>query len=356
MTTPAFAKAHALVGLPVSTSVDFRHTLAEMGPHFGVRNELTRAFTEAAVAELFETYPDLDGLHGAMGEAVPGKRSTWYREAIVPGLKASGRNPMFLVANWMQPFDDFLADIAPKQIYGNTWLSLHSNAEMFTDAKPYPTYVRWLEQGNVPTVMEVMHHNIEGAFPFNSPRLAWETVHEFRQFENCRGILAWFTIDNPNALMRKALAYYAENPVDYSDEPWLIELEKRFGNRQAAAHFLKAYDASARIIPEVSALACVPHDLGTSRALLLPYWYWTDDDPRWNELVSPARAGVLLAVRSYARIVARLGPQFRDNSGSDSAKNREHPGSQELIWGLGIIRRRPKPTCAASPARRRSAA
>ena len=57
-----------------------------------------------------------------MGEAVPGKRSTWYHEAIVPGLKASGRNPMFLVANWMQPFDDFLADIAPKQIYGNTWL------------------------------------------------------------------------------------------------------------------------------------------------------------------------------------------------------------------------------------------
>ena len=69
--------------------------------------------------------------------------------------------------------------------------------------------------------------------------------------------------------------------------------------------------------------------------MLLPYWYWTDDDPRWNELVSPARAGVLLAVRSYAQVVARLGPQFRDNSGSDSAKNREHPGSQELIWGAG---------------------
>jgi hypothetical protein len=99
VTTPAFCKAHDLENLPVSASVDFRHTLKEMGPHFGVRNEQTRAFTEAAVAELFQVYPDLDGLYGAMGEAVPGKRSTWYREAIVPGMNRSGRKPVFLVAS-----------------------------------------------------------------------------------------------------------------------------------------------------------------------------------------------------------------------------------------------------------------
>jgi hypothetical protein len=336
VTTPAFAKAHGLVGLPVSESVDFRHTLAEMGPHFGVRNELTRAFTEAAVAELFQTYPELDGLHGAMGEAVPGKRSTWYQEAIVPGLKATGRNPMFLVESWMQPFDDFLTDIAPKQVYGNTWLSLQSNGEMFTDAKPYPTYVRWLEQGHVPTVMEVMHHNIENGFPFNSPRLAWEIVDEIRRFDSCRGILAWFPVDSHEFfLMRKALGYYAANPVPYSDEPWIAELESHYGDRKAAEHFLKAYDASARIVPEVSALAWAPHDLGTSRLLILPYWYWTDDNSRWNYLTSPVRCGTLLPLRYYAKVVAQYGPQFRDNDGSDWAKNREHPGSQELMWGLG---------------------
>jgi hypothetical protein len=336
VTTPAFAKSHGLVGLPVSQSVDFRHTLTEMGPHFGVRNELTRAFTEAAVAELFQTYPELDGLHGAMGEAVPGKRSTWYQEAIVPGLKASGRNPMFLVESWMQPLDDFLADIAPKRVYGNTWLSLQSNGEMFTDAKPYPAYARWLEQGHLPTVMEVMHHNIENGFPFNSPRLAWEIVDEFRRFESCRGILAWFRVDSPDVfLMRKALGYYADNPVPYADEPWIAELESRYGDRRAAEHFLKAYDASARIVPEVSALAWAPHDLGTSRLLILPYWYWTDDNARWNYLASPVRAGTLLPLRYYAKVVAQYGPQFLDNDGSNGAKNREHPGSQELMWGLG---------------------
>jgi hypothetical protein len=147
VTTPSFAKAHRLEGLPISSTVGFRHRLEQMGPHFGVRNEQTRSFTAAALVELFATYPDLDGLNGAMGEAVPGKRSTWYKEAIVPGLKRTGRNPIFLVSSWIQPFEDFREDIAPRSVYGNTWLSLHSNGEMFTDAKPYPTYVRWLDKG-----------------------------------------------------------------------------------------------------------------------------------------------------------------------------------------------------------------
>lgn len=336
VTTPAFAKAHGMDRpLPVSAAVDFRHTLKDMGRHFGVRNDATRKFTEAAVAELFRTYKDLDGLYGAMGEAVPGKRSTWYREAIVPGLKRSGRNPVFLASSWMQPFDDFREDMAPKTVYGNTWLAVHANAEVFTDAKPYPTYARWLERSPVPAVVEVMHHNFEAGFPFNSPRLAWEVIRECRRFDRCDGVLAWFSRDHPDYLMRKALAYYAWNDVPYSDDRWLDLLEGRYGDRGAARHFLKAYHASARITPEVGALAWVPHDLGVSRQLLLPYWYWTGEDPRWSEFVCPTRAGVLLPLRYYARVVARFGEQFRDNSGADGARNREHPGAQELMWGLG---------------------
>jgi hypothetical protein len=52
-------------------------------------------------------------------------------------------------------------------------------------------------------------------------------------------------------------------------------------------------------------------------------------------LASPSRAGILLPLRHYARVVARFGDGYRDNSGSDAARNREHPGAQELIWGLG---------------------
>jgi len=337
VTTTAFAKAHGFdKELPVSATVDYRHNMKDMmGPAFGVRNKQTRAFTEAAVAEVFQTFPDLDGLNGGMNEALPGKRSSWFREAFVPGLKRCGRQPSFMVSNWMLPLEDFVQDIAPAEVYGNTWVSLHANVEMFTDTRPYPLAFRWAEQAGTPILMELVHHNHEAGFPVNSPRLAFEIARQYQKIDNCKGILAWFLRSDPNGLFRKALGYYGKHDVPYSDKPWLDLLEKRFGDRRAAEHLLKAYDASGRIPGELTAIAWVPHDLGTSRLLLLPYWYWTEEDPRWSYLASPSRGGVLLPVRHYAKVVAKLGPMFRDNNGADFAKNREHPGSQELIWGLG---------------------
>src|SRR5262245_55749471 len=337
VTTRAFAKARGLDReLPVSASVDHRHNMkGQMGPAFGVRNEQTRAFTEHAIAELFRTYKDLDGLDGGLGEALPGKRSAWYREAIAPGLKRSGRKPISVVMNWMLPLEDFLEDVAPAEVYDNTWVSVHANVEMFTDARPYPMAIRWAEKSGKPTLFEIVHHNHEAGFPFNSPRLAHEIVEQYRRVENCKGFLAWFLRYDRNDLFRKALGYYGRNDVPYSDEPWLDLLEERFGDRTAARHFLKAYDASERIGGEVTALPWAPHDLGTSRQLLLPYWFWTEEDSRWSYLISPSRTGDLLPVGHYAKVVATLGDGFRNNSGADSAKNREHPGAQELMWGLG---------------------
>ncbi len=335
VTTPAFAKAHGMdKEMPLSASVDHRHNMKEMGFHFGVRNELTRAFTEAAIAELFQTYEHLDGLCGGMGEALPGKRSTWYKEAVVPGLKRSGRNPIFIVDDWMLPLEDFLEDIAPQEVYDNTWLSIKANGEIFTDAKPYPTSVKWAEQAGVPTLIQIMNLNIEANFPFNSPRLAYDILKEFKKVENCVGYVSWFLGSNPNTLFRSALGYYGKNAVPYSDAPWVDVLEARFGDREAATHFLKALDASARIAPEVDAIAWLPQDIGHSHQLLLPYWHWTNEDPRWNYLTSPARGADLLPVRYYARVVAKFGEMFRDNSGADGSKNTDHPGAQELIWGL----------------------
>jgi hypothetical protein len=337
VTTRAFAKTHGLdKDLPVSETVDHRHNLKDqMGPAFGVRNKRTREFTEEAIAELFRTYADLDGLYGGLGEALPGKRSTWYQEAIAPGLKRSGRRPTSVVMNWMLPLEDFLDDVAPTEVYDNTWVSVMANVEMFTDARPYPMALRWAQRAGKPTIMEIVHHNHEANLPFNSPRLAYEIVREYRRVENCKGFLSWFLRYDGNDLFRKALGYYGKNDVAYSDEPWLDVLAERFGDRTAARHFLKAYDAAARIPGEVTALAWVPHDLGTSRQLILPYWYWTEEDPRWSTLVSPSRAGVLLPLRHYARVVAKMGDSFRDNDGSDPTRNREHPGAQELMWGLG---------------------
>jgi hypothetical protein len=335
VTTPAFAKAHGLdAQMPLSASVDYRHTLKEMGPHFGVRNELTRAFTEAAVAEVCRTYPELDGLCGGMGEALPGRRSAWFREAVVPGLKRCGREPVFIIDDWMLPREDFLEDVVRDRPWPNTWLSVKANGEVFTDPQPYPEAVRWAREANVPVLLQVMNLNIEANFPFDSPKLAHEIVQEFRRVPNCVGLVSWYLDSNPNTLFRHALGHYGATAEPYAPDRWVDVLEKRFGDRDAAGHFLNALDAAARIPAELCAFAWLPQDIGRSQILMLPYWHWTLEDPRWGHLTSPARGSDLLPLRHYARVVAKHGDRFRDNSGADQARNDDHPGAQELIWGL----------------------
>jgi hypothetical protein len=155
--------------------------------------------------------------------------------------------------NWMMPLEDCLEDVAPR-VYENTWLSVLANVEMMTDAKPYPAAIRWAERAGLPTIFEIVHHNHEANFPVNSPRLAYETVREYKKVENCKGFLAWFLRSDPGKeLFRKALGYYGGSDEVYSDAPWVDFLAKRFGDRRCAEHFLKAYDASARVSPAVSA-------------------------------------------------------------------------------------------------------
>jgi hypothetical protein len=100
--TKAFGKAHGLDRpMPVSPTVAAFHNTGY--PDFwrggntvnvGVRNELTRAYTEAVYAEIAEVYSELDSFYGILGEPLPGDRSVFFREAVAPGLKRSGRRPL----------------------------------------------------------------------------------------------------------------------------------------------------------------------------------------------------------------------------------------------------------------------
>jgi hypothetical protein len=332
ITTQAFARAH---GMEEPTPVARARGLKG---HWCVRNELTRAFTEAAIAELFRTYEDLDGLYGAMAEQLPGRRSTWYSEAIVPGLRRSGRRPVSIVFNWMMPLDDFLEDIARPDVYDNTWLAVETNGETITDARPWPTYYSWIDQAErlgIPTVLWVVPHNLEDdGFPANSPRLAFDILREFRRFDGCVGYcLQVIGRSASNGLFRTAFGYYGQHSEPYSDEPWIAVLEERFGDRESARHVLNAYNVSARITPEVGAIAWCPHDSNCHYRLTLRYWHWMDDNVRYHDRVSPGRSGSLLPLREYAHVVAKYGPGYRDNNGSDHQRNPLNPGWQELIWG-----------------------
>ena len=339
--TPAFARAHDIdEPMPVSPTVSRFHN-EQYGPavypNCGVVNEWTRAYTEAIYAEFPRLYEDLDGFWAPIGESLPGDRAAFYREAVVPGLKRSGRRPLMIAHNWQVPQEDYLKNVAPKEVYDSTWLGFHAyNTETITDSKPYPELVDWSERVGLPCVVQVVPTNVL-QFPFNSPRLAYEITYEMKKVENLVGYVYFeCTGRKLSPLFRKALAHYARSPEPYSDEPWLALLQAQFGDRRSAQHFLEAYDISGRIIPETCALIYCPHN-PIRRELRLPYRFFTGE-MQWSWMTSRVRGKHIIPVAQYARSVARDPARYKDNNGSDPNR---HPYEQSMIWGGGDFEETP---------------
>lgn len=337
--TRAFAKAHGLeVPLPLSSEACKFHNTGY--PDFwrggktvacGVRNELARAYTESVFAEIARTYPALDGFYGFLGECLPGDRSTFFKEAILPGLKRSGRSPHMILSQWQVPIDGFVENVVAPKAYTPLWTSFHGyNSEQITDAKPYPGVVEWSEKTGLPTVVDIYPAN-QLYFPFNSPRFAYEIAREMGKVDGIAGFVYWErhvsgTLLGP--LFRKALAHYAATPGPYDPERWATLLEKKFGDHAAAEHFLRAYDFSARIIPETCALVYSGGDV-IRRELRMPFAFFVENQP-WNCTTSPARGNHLIPIRQYAIFAAMDPGRFKDNDGSDLARNGYY---QQPIWG-----------------------
>ena len=331
--TSAFAKAHGLdKPMPISPTVCRFHNEPYGGrlmPNCCVRNELTRAYTETVFAEFPQVYEDLDGFYSAIGEALPGDRSSWFREAIAPGLRRSGRRPLMIAHQWQVPLEDYLKNIAPADVYDNTWLGFHAyNSEQITDAKPYPGLVYWAEQTGLPTIAAIYPANVT-QLPFNSPRLAYEIVQEIRKVRNLNGFLTWqFLPPDLSSLFNHSLAYYAKTSEPYSDGPWEAKLEEKFGSAGTARHFLKAYDISSRIIPEFCALVYSGNDV-QRRELRVPYTFLNGQlSSSW--MTSPVRGGRLVPIPVYAMFSARRPERFKDKNGTDSTRP---PYFQEVVWG-----------------------
>lgn len=341
VTTQAYARAHGLdKDFPISDKVNWRHNYQHKIPggitydrmiHWGVRNEKTRAFTEAAVAELFQIYDDLDGLFGPMGEALAGKRSSWFKEAYAPGLRRCGRKPIFVLNNWMMPLEDFLEDIASKEVYDNVWLAVEHNGETISGERPYPSVMRWAEQANMPVILIVVPPGYET--PMDPPKLAHDIVQQHKKIKNCVGTFLHMPVSDyrpMSPMFTRAIGYYGKTGESYSDEPWIEMLEEKYGDRSAAQHFVNAYNISGRIPVMVNALAWCPHSGRVPHQLILKYWYWTKQDKRYGYFTSPDQGAELLPVWFYAAIVAERGEAYRDRNGSEYDK---HPYSQNMMWG-----------------------
>lgn len=340
-TTKAWSHAHGFdKDLPISETVDYRHNYERKAApglaafpklyHVGVRNEQTRQFTEDAIEEFFRIYPEMDGLYGVLGEPLPGKRSTWFKEAIVAGLERTERKPPYIMFPLM-PVDDFTSDIVPA--YDNVWTSPLFNGEIICDRQPFPITARWGYETGVPTVMQLVFHNT-GHLTWNSPKFICEMMNEIRKVDHCAGYMSHITgasLANPTEFSAWAIGYYGEHDEPYSDEPWIGTLEEIYGDREAAQHFLNALNVSGYITPALNQIAWYPSDGRCVSILSLRYWYWADQQALIKTpFVSPGVTDTLVPMRYYAEVVAKMGERYRNNDGS---KLKGGAGAQGPIWG-----------------------
>lgn len=340
-TTKAFARAHDLEkDLPVGETVDYRHNYERKAApglaafpklyHVGVRNELTRQFTEDAIEEFFRIYPEMDGFYGVLGEPLPGIRSTWFKEAIVAGLNRTGRKPPYIMFPLM-PVDDFIKDIAPA--YDNVWTSPLHNGEIICDRQPFPIAARWGYETGSPTIMQLVFHNT-GPLTWNSPKFISEMMNEVRKVDHCAGYMSHITganLTNPTEFSGRAIGYYGKHNEPYSDEPWIGTLEDLYGDHEAAQHFLNALNVSGYITPALHQIAWYPSDGRCVSNLSLRYWFWADQQALIKSpFVSPAVADTLIPMRYYAEVVAKQGERYRNNDGSILKGG---AGAQGPIWG-----------------------
>lgn len=203
------------------------------------------------------------------------------------------------------------------------------NSEQITDARPYAGVVDWIDATGLPTVVDVYPAN-QNVLPFNSPRFAHEIAGYLGSTDGLVGFVyheRFVSGTLMGGLFRRALARYTAGDEPYSEDHWVADLEARFGSREAATHFVRAYDASGRIIPELCALAYSGSDV-MRRELRLPYEFFGTERP-WSHMTSPARGGRLVPVRHYARMIARR-PELRGTNGSDGDRA---PYYQEAVWG-----------------------
>ncbi len=330
--TEAFAQAHGYTVSPPPGNVPYSANsyLSNYGGNHpnakcGVRSDQTRAYVEAVFAEFPAVYQDLDGFYLVPGEPLPAERSTYFTEAILPGLQRSGREPLVILHQWQVPLDNYMENIVNNRSYDNLWLGFHAlNAEQFTDAKAWPAAVEWAETTGLPTLPVVLPGNIQ-AFPFNSAQLASEVIGDLRRTVEFNGFFYWPHARYASSLFRRALGYYGRTGLPYSDDDWLPELEQRFVDAQAARHILNAYNISRRIIPEMCAL--VNQSSMGDRCLFLSYDLMAD--VRWiDRNSSPARGRRLLPVVFYAKRIAEQ-PFMRDYDGSEI---RDISSTQMALW------------------------
>lgn len=247
--SPEFAKAHEREGVRVQNSVS---------------TPLLRDYMRRCVAEFVSTYPSV-GLMLTAGEALSAGKEEWIRDAIIPGIRDSGRHPPLIVRQWTIDPYRFRDIVRPN--YDNLYTMMKHNTEMIVSPYPDPRNATWISFGQ-DHIVNVHENGDIKPFRWGSPVFIQQMVKIWKSM-GAAGMHLYPAVswDWPDALDRteprlltldrdriwlRAFGRYAwqpDRPAAGEEHYWKHELAARFGSAAAGDAVYNYYVKTGPIMP-----------------------------------------------------------------------------------------------------------
>ena len=251
---PGFAKAHEAEGVRLENAA---------------ATPLLTAYMRYAVSEFVNNYPSV-GLMLTAGEALRVKPEEFVRDAIIAGIKDTGKHPPLIVRQWT--IDPYRYRDIVKPAYDNLYTMMKHNTEMIVSPYPDPRHKVWISFGQSHLVN--VHENSDlKPFRWGSPVFIQQMTREWRDMGasgfHLYPATSWLW---PAALDREPLStvdrdriwieafgrygWQPERPAAEEQAFWRERLATRFG-RAAGEAVYNYYVRTGPILPGLQNIANV---------------------------------------------------------------------------------------------------
>jgi hypothetical protein len=305
----------------IHTSVYFQkaHNLPD---EISKPSPLLEDYTAYTIETFVKAFPQV-GLYITPGEAIDIEYTdTWINDVIFPAIRRTGKSPPVFVRSW-----GFDLDHAMKIVdhYPDLYFERKFNVEMIADTVSDPENRLWADlngnfivnihmaanlepmRWNPPTYIQKCMQNAQknGSNGLHLyPRKSWRWPYGS---DIDTSILQWERDD----LWFEIWGRYAWNPYrDKVEEEiyWQNRLTMKFGNPDAARHFLSSFESGADVLPALQRLIWLGHDNHTVLSAGAKLWQLES-----AEGIPFLPLDNMMRIPDYLRILKKGTPNVRNN-------------------------------------------
>ncbi|MCX6621038.1 MAG: hypothetical protein NTY38_08135, partial [Acidobacteria bacterium] len=246
---PSFAKAHEKDGVRVQNPAP---------------TPLLNAYMRYATSEFVNSYPSV-GLMLTAGEALRVNQEEFVRDAIIAGIKDTGKHPPLIVRQWAIDADRY-REVVRSQ-YDNLFTMMKHNTEMLVSPHPDPRNQEWVSF-NQNHIINLHENSDVKPFRWGSPVFIRQMVSAWKQMGasgyHIYPMVSWLwpqsldkaepgilTLDR-DWIWIEAFGRYGWNPDRAPAEEesfWKQKLARRFGSPDAANAVYDYYVRTGPILP-----------------------------------------------------------------------------------------------------------